>query len=163
MITNITLQNFKCFRQLEINPKLVTVFIGPNGAGKSSVLQALLLLKQSVGTDRINHQGDYINLSDPEDLVPNFLSEPLPIQIGFQGNVATGPWLTQTDFGAGAGFRYFAYFSSDLTPTPYSEIAKDPLGARFRARTVKSRASSKGIGTPKIRFGRQIRRASIAA
>ena len=153
MITNITLQNFKCFRQLEINPKLVTVFIGPNGAGKSSVLQALLLLKQSVGTDRINHQGDYINLSDPEDLVPNFLSEPLPIQIGFQGNVATGPWLTQTDFGAGAGFRYFAYFSSDLTPTPYSELPKihsAPGSALEQLRVV---PAARGLVRPKYALG----------
>ena len=51
MITNITLENFKCFRQVSINPKRLTVLIGPNGTGKSSVLQALLLLKQSVGAD----------------------------------------------------------------------------------------------------------------
>ena len=47
MITNITLQNFKCFRRISVAPKLITVFIGPNGTGKSGVLQALLLLKQS--------------------------------------------------------------------------------------------------------------------
>lgn len=47
MITNITLQNFKCFHSVSIDPKLITVFIGPNGTGKSGVLQALLLLKQS--------------------------------------------------------------------------------------------------------------------
>ncbi len=47
MITKIGLRNFKCFRDLEISPKLVTVLIGPNGTGKSGVLQALLLLKQS--------------------------------------------------------------------------------------------------------------------
>ena len=40
MITNITLENFKCFRQVSINPKLLTVLIGPNGTGKSSILQA---------------------------------------------------------------------------------------------------------------------------
>ena len=47
MITNITLENFKCFRHISVDPKLVTVFIGPNGTGKSGVMQALLLLKQS--------------------------------------------------------------------------------------------------------------------
>ena len=47
MITNITLENFKCFRRVHISPKLITVLIGPNGTGKSGVLQALLLLKQS--------------------------------------------------------------------------------------------------------------------
>ena len=47
MISNITLQNFKCFHSISIDPKLITVFIGPNGTGKSGVMQALLLLKQS--------------------------------------------------------------------------------------------------------------------
>ena len=47
MITNITLENLKCFRKVEVNPKHVTLFIGPNSTGKSGVLQALLLLKQS--------------------------------------------------------------------------------------------------------------------
>ena len=47
MITNIALENFKCFRGVSVAPKLVTVFIGPNGTGKTGVLQALLLLKQS--------------------------------------------------------------------------------------------------------------------
>ena len=53
MITNITLENFKCFRQISVDPKLVTVFIGPNGTGKSGVMQALLLLKQS--RDDVRH------------------------------------------------------------------------------------------------------------
>ena len=82
MITNITLENFKCFRHVSINPKRLTVLIGPNGTGKSSVLQALLLLKQSVDTDRINHQGEYVNFYDPGDLIPKFLSEPLAIHFG---------------------------------------------------------------------------------
>ena len=47
MIKKISLQNFKCFRHISVDPRLVTVFIGPNGTGKSGVLQALLLLKQS--------------------------------------------------------------------------------------------------------------------
>ena len=48
MITGITLENFKCFRKVEIHPKRVTCFVGPNGTGKSSVLQAFGLLKQTV-------------------------------------------------------------------------------------------------------------------
>ena len=87
MITNITLQNFKCFRELEINPKLITVFIGPNGTGKSSVLQALLLLKQSVGQNKLQHQGRLINVSHPSEIEPIFLPEPDTISIVFAGNV----------------------------------------------------------------------------
>ena len=68
MITNITLENFKCFRKVEINPKLVTLFIGPNGTGKSGVFQALLLLKQSEDAgERLDLNGPLVNVSS-EDL-----------------------------------------------------------------------------------------------
>ena len=49
MITGITLENFKGFQHLEIQPKQITAFVGPNGTGKSSVLQAFGVLKQTVG------------------------------------------------------------------------------------------------------------------
>ena len=84
MITNITLENFKCFRQVSINPKLLTVLIGPNGTGKSSILQALLLLKQSVDTDRLDIRGEYINFGEATDLIPNFLGSCRTIQFGIR-------------------------------------------------------------------------------
>ena len=74
MITNITLENFKCFRHVSINPKLLTVLIGPNGTGKSSVLQALLLLKQSAGKDRLRYQNGYVSVSNSGELYPKFYS-----------------------------------------------------------------------------------------
>ena len=84
MITNITLQNFKCFRELEVNPKLITVFIGPNGAGKSSVLQALLLLKQSAEGSRPVYQGKFIDLRGETGVTPNFLKGPAPLSVNFR-------------------------------------------------------------------------------
>lgn len=88
MITNIVLDNFKCFRKLEVNPRLITVFIGPNGTGKSSVLQALALLKQSVGQDRLVLQGRLVNLGDMSQILPFFAPETGPIRLGFS---AKGP------------------------------------------------------------------------
>ena len=75
MITNITLENFKCFRRVSINPKRLTVLIGPNGTGKSSILQALLLLKQSVDGSSISPRGEFFNLRDAGELEANFASE----------------------------------------------------------------------------------------
>ena len=64
MITNITLENFKCFRRISVDSKLITVLIGPNGTGKSAVLQALLLLKQSRHiVDWLSLDGDLIRFA----------------------------------------------------------------------------------------------------
>ena len=64
MITKIGLRNFKCFRDLEISPKLITVLIGPNGTGKSGVLQALLLLKQSSDVSQgLDLQGNFVRFA----------------------------------------------------------------------------------------------------
>ena len=104
MITNITLENFKCFRHVSINPKLLTVLIGPNGTGKSSVLQALLLLKQSVGADKIQFQGQFINFAGPSDLIPGFLSEEPVMHIAFAGREK------------GSCVSYEGRFSSQLEP-----------------------------------------------
>lgn len=86
MITNIKLENFKCFRRLDLNPKPLTILIGPNGTGKSTVLQALLLLKQSAEKGQIAYQGKYINLNGRSDITPNFLDTYPLIYFGFSGN-----------------------------------------------------------------------------
>ena len=67
MITNITLENFKCFRQISVDPKLITVFIGPNGTGKSGVLQALLLKQSRNNVDPLVLDGELVRFA-PEAL-----------------------------------------------------------------------------------------------
>ena len=47
MLTQITLDRFKCFNHLYMPLKPLTLIAGVNGAGKSSVIQALLMLVQS--------------------------------------------------------------------------------------------------------------------
>lgn len=47
MITSVTLDNFKCFEHFYIPLRKMTLIAGVNGAGKSSVIQSLLLLRQS--------------------------------------------------------------------------------------------------------------------
>ena len=48
MITGIRLQNFKCFEELDLPLSNLTLLTGLNGMGKSTVLQALLVLHQSL-------------------------------------------------------------------------------------------------------------------
>ena len=85
MITNIVLENFKCFRKVEVNPRLITVFVGPNGTGKSSVVQALALLKQSLGTNGLTLKGRLLNLERSRDLAHGLQETPTTMDIGFAG------------------------------------------------------------------------------
>jgi ABC-type taurine transport system ATPase subunit len=43
MLTKLTIRNFKCFGQVEIELGKLVVFIGPNNSGKTTALQALAL------------------------------------------------------------------------------------------------------------------------
>ncbi len=47
MIRLLHLQNFKCFENQPLDFRPLTLLTGLNGTGKSSVLQSLLLLRQS--------------------------------------------------------------------------------------------------------------------
>jgi len=47
MISGLTLHNFKCFAEQRVAFAPLTLLVGANASGKSSVIQALLLLRQS--------------------------------------------------------------------------------------------------------------------
>ncbi len=59
MITHLSIQNFKSLRKLNLDLKPLNLLMGLNGMGKSSLLQALLILRQS----RDLHVG-LVNLND---------------------------------------------------------------------------------------------------
>lgn len=63
MLQELTIKNFKLFDEtgVTIRPGKITVFIGANGTGKSSVLQMLLLLKQSRNLSNLALNGPLIN------------------------------------------------------------------------------------------------------
>lgn len=48
MITQINLRHFKCFDTLKLPLQRLTLLSGLNASGKSSVLQALVLLHQTI-------------------------------------------------------------------------------------------------------------------
>ncbi len=61
MITEVRLRNFKCFEELDLPLAPLTLLSGENGAGKSSVLQALLLLRQSAVHGALKDNGLVLN------------------------------------------------------------------------------------------------------
>ncbi len=72
MITNIYLQNFKVFPEIDLAPSRLNIFTGLNGMGKSTFLQSLLLLRQSYLQNTLLDKGlllngDYIAIGKGKD------------------------------------------------------------------------------------------------
>ena len=87
MITHIRVKNFKSWKdsgKRELAP--LTGFFGTNSSGKSSLLQMLLLFKQTIGTDEILFFGDensLVNLGNfPEVIHGHKTNEPLTLEFG---------------------------------------------------------------------------------
>lgn len=84
MLKRIKIRNFKCLRDISIDLGNLTVFIGPNGTGKSSVIQALLVLKQSLGSGVFILNGEYISLGQFDEVV-HVGSEKNTIELTLEG------------------------------------------------------------------------------
>ena len=121
MITRIKLENFKCFREVEVNPRLITVFVGPNGSGKSSVLQAMALLKQSAGKTGLDLNGDLIKFSVVDDINPKFDEASRTKTIGFAG-VADQLELPKLGVDREVRYHYEADFSGLRLNTHYGQV-----------------------------------------
>lgn len=87
MINTIKLRNFKCFENTEINLNTINVLTGINGMGKSTVLQALLLLRQSYRESSLKEglclNGTYINLGLGKDILYEKAEHDDSIGLGF--------------------------------------------------------------------------------
>ena len=76
MLTGIGLRNFKAFgdEMQEAPLSKITLIYGPNSGGKSSIIQALLLLKQSLkpryGKFRpLESKGEFVDLGSPQSML----------------------------------------------------------------------------------------------
>ncbi len=74
MITSLELQNFKSFKLGQIDLRPLTLLVGLNGMGKSSLIQSLLLLRQSFLTGdlqagRLALDGDLVSVGSASDIL----------------------------------------------------------------------------------------------
>ena len=70
LLTRLRVENVKAFadpQDIELAP--ITLIYGPNSAGKSTLLQTLLLLKQSLGANTLVTQGDLTDAGSFEGFV----------------------------------------------------------------------------------------------
>ena len=105
MIDCIRMRNFKCFDDASVPLNRVTVLAGLNGAGKSSLIQALLLLRQS-GVRRdgtpgsLRLQGDLVDLGSFADvLYVGAREDAITVATTFQSADSVGVEVGRTDAG----------------------------------------------------------------
>ncbi len=93
MISYIRLRNFKCFEDELIVLKPLTILAGLNGMGKSTVIQSLLLLRQSYLQGLLQNKlialnGDLVSLGTAKDILFEDASEEyIGFEIGFDNNL----------------------------------------------------------------------------
>ena len=102
MITELHLQNFKCFEKQALPLRNLTVLAGLNGMGKSSVIQSLLLLRQSheqnlLAASGITLNGDLVKIGTARDALYTGAAEEV---IGFGLDFEDG---TQAEWRLDAG------------------------------------------------------------
>lgn len=74
MLTNLTLENFKAFQKLDdLKIKPITILCGTNSCGKSSILQSILLLKQTFESQNLKQDlllnGRFVKLGYAQDII----------------------------------------------------------------------------------------------
>jgi predicted ATPase len=101
MISTLRLRNFKCFadQQLEIKP--LTLLSGLNGMGKSTVLQSLLILRQSyqqglLGETGLALNGEIVHLGTAQDALYEWAQEN-QIGIYLSGDEEEANWIFNYD------------------------------------------------------------------
>ena len=152
MLRNIKLKNFKCFEQLDLDCRPLNLLCGLNGTGKSSVLQALLVLRQSFETGKLRDS----ELGDPLPRPAGQLIYPIPddqlilngerINIGtdsdvlFEGGVEYGVvgFALQDDGTAGDWERNFGFhedsdMGSEVFHMHYSRYASNLIALLDKA------------------------------
>lgn len=75
MISELELHNFKCFKNKKITLKPLTFLSGVNGMGKSTIIQSLLLLRQSKGRRNFELNGNLFKFGYIEDLYSEFADD----------------------------------------------------------------------------------------
>lgn len=95
MIEAIIIRNFKCFKDAEIPLKPMTVISGGNGVGKSTIIQSLLILRQTA--DKLRYLEDFTGTSSAANIeFPVRLNEVYHLALGNSSTVTNSEIESET-------------------------------------------------------------------
>ena len=142
MIKTIWMKNFKSFKSQKIELKPLTMLTGMNGMGKSTVLQALLLLRQSYQEGMLDRDqtaglvlnGKYVELGTGRDLLFTEAEED-EIEIGLTSDETETNWVFEYDKSADVLIRKSpknpnSIFSLPLFTTNFHYLQAERVGPR---------------------------------
>lgn len=89
MIKSIEIKNFKSIKSKYFPLRNLNVLLGLNGQGKSSLIQSLLLLRQSrdsLGEGFINLNGELVKIGKAKDALYQYAKEGMSFTIKFNGS-----------------------------------------------------------------------------
>jgi predicted ATPase len=133
MISKISIQNFKSFENAEIECSNLNIMTGLNGMGKSSIIQALLLLRQSqesgfLQKEGLSLRGGLVDIGTGKDALYEFAEkEEINFSIDFinEGDITTEDWIFAYE--ANEEGEEYRYSGSDIMPySPYLEGKTPP-------------------------------------
>lgn len=98
-LSKVKIKNFRCLKSVELDISPITIIYGENGSGKSSILEAIQLLKQSIGNNRLITDG-IINFGSYKDIVMNGDEDQwvtIGVGISFENDEFQNHLLSSTD------------------------------------------------------------------
>lgn len=110
MLKSIQFRNYKCLDSQAFSFNRINVFSGYNGRGKSSVIQAILMLSQSIdksnsnSLEKLHLNGSLVNLGDMDEILTRIEDSSdwnLDFQIGIDDHNLTFGYMLEDDFKVG--------------------------------------------------------------
>lgn len=154
MLKKLELINFKTIKSYSFDLKPLSIFTGLNGVGKSTVLQSLLLLRQSfdehhIHNGRVTLNGKYMNFGNSSDLLYTYTDdEHLEVNLSYEGdsfdfkihheqNLSELNILKKTNLNCPLFEQRFLYLSAErISPkTIYNLSSYEVLTARTLGKT----------------------------
>lgn len=88
MLKSISLENYKCFEHAKLDISPLTILCGINSSGKSSIINSLLMLKQSYENNIIGNNmsfnGEYIKCGSFEDISTDRNNKPIKFCVEYE-------------------------------------------------------------------------------